>query len=45
MHCRLCGDKNSEESEKYLLNCEVIIQNVDLSDDFNPISSGVSDLH
>ena len=34
MHCRLCGDKNSEESEKHLMNCEVILQNVDLSDDF-----------
>ena len=26
MQCRLCGDKNEDESEKHLLNCQTIKQ-------------------
>ena len=29
MQCRLCKDQSDEESEKHLLQCVVIIQNID----------------
>ena len=29
MHCLLCNDKNTEESEIHLLSCPKIIENVD----------------
>ena len=29
MHCLLCNDKNTEESEIHLISCPKIIENVD----------------
>ena len=37
MECRLCKDKNSEESEKHLLNCTVIEQNIDSNVDLQNV--------
>ena len=42
MQCRLCKDESDEESEKHLLKCVVILQNIDKHLDLS--SAGYDDI-